>query len=131
MVLFGVTFLAFLAATVTSLFVSSERREAAAKERELMSRGEEEILDRLKTLDTRIASIEEKLDLGWWTREDARVTATTATGASTAAKGSTLVLLTLAAGRVPHDPGQLGHEHLHRHRRSPFRSLFAALVWAW
>ncbi len=63
-ILFGVTFLAFLTATVTSLFVSSEQREAAAKERELMSRGEEEILDRLKTLDTRIASIEKKLDLG-------------------------------------------------------------------
>jgi voltage-gated potassium channel len=63
-IVFGVTFLAFLTATVTSLFVSSEQQEAAAKERELMSRGEEQILATLKRLDERVASIEAKLDDG-------------------------------------------------------------------
>ena len=61
-IVFGVTFLAFLTATVTSLFVSNEQQEAAEKQRELMSRGEEEIIARLKTLDERVAAIESRLD---------------------------------------------------------------------
>ena len=61
-IIFGVTFIAFLTATVTSLFISSEQQEAAAKEREIMSRGEEEILGLLKKLDERVAAIETKLD---------------------------------------------------------------------
>jgi voltage-gated potassium channel len=61
-IVFGVTFLAFLTATVTSLFVSSEQEEAAAKEREFMSRGEEEILTLLRSLDERVRRIESRLD---------------------------------------------------------------------
>jgi len=61
-IVFGVTFLAFLTATVTSLFVSTEQQQAAAKEREVMSRGEEEIISRLAQLDDRIAAIETRLD---------------------------------------------------------------------
>jgi hypothetical protein len=61
-IVFGVTFLAFLTATVTSLFVSSEQAEAAEKERTVMSRGEEEIIAALRKLDERVGAIESKLD---------------------------------------------------------------------
>ena len=61
-IVFGVTFLAFLTATVTSLFVSSEQQKAAEEERAVMSRGEQEILRRLESLDERMTAIESKLD---------------------------------------------------------------------
>jgi voltage-gated potassium channel len=61
-IVFGVTFLAFLTATVTSLFVSSEQQEAAEKERAVMSRGEEQILGLLRKLDEHMTAIETKLD---------------------------------------------------------------------
>ena len=61
-IVFGVTFLAILTATVTSLFVANEQHAAAEQDRELMSRGEEEIIERLKKLDERVSTIETKLD---------------------------------------------------------------------
>ena len=63
-IVFGVTFLAFLTATVTSLFVSSEQQAAAEKQRELMSRGEQQIIAMLEKLDERVAALETRLDRG-------------------------------------------------------------------
>ena len=61
-ILLGVTFLAFLTATVTSLFVSSDRE--AAKEREQADREQrdEELRQLLHRLDERLAAIESRLD---------------------------------------------------------------------
>ena len=61
-IILGVTFLAFLTATVTSLFVSSDQE--AAKERELAQReaADEELHELLKRLEERLGAIESKLD---------------------------------------------------------------------
>ena len=61
-IILGVTFLAFLTATVTSLFVSSD--QDAARERELAERqaADKELRELLKRLDERLAAIESKLD---------------------------------------------------------------------
>jgi voltage-gated potassium channel len=61
-IILGVTFLAFLTATVTSYFVSSDQE--AAKERELEERRatDEELRDLLKRLEERLGAIESKLD---------------------------------------------------------------------
>jgi voltage-gated potassium channel Kch len=56
----GVTFIAFLTATVTSLFVSSEQSEQQREERE--ERAETQEL--LRRLEQRLAAIERKLDGG-------------------------------------------------------------------
>jgi voltage-gated potassium channel len=61
-IVFGVTFLAFLTATVTSLFVSSEQEEAAERERQERAGSEEEARALLRRLDERLAAIEAKLD---------------------------------------------------------------------
>jgi hypothetical protein len=60
-IILGVTFLAFLTATVTSLFVSSD--QAQAKERELAQReaADKELRELLKRLEDRLAAIESKL----------------------------------------------------------------------
>jgi voltage-gated potassium channel len=57
----GVTFLAFLTATVTSLFVASVQREAAAEETELRAASDEEtrallrrVLERLEAVETAV-----------------------------------------------------------------------------
>jgi voltage-gated potassium channel len=57
----GVTFISFLTATVTSVFVSAEREEEDARERELREASDEETRALLRRLDERLASIEEKL----------------------------------------------------------------------
>ena len=61
-IILGVTFLAFLTATVTSLFVSSDQE--AARERELVEReaADKEFRELLKRLDERLAAIESKLE---------------------------------------------------------------------
>jgi voltage-gated potassium channel len=60
-IILGVTFLAFLTATVTSLFVSSDQE--AARERELAQReaADKELRELLQRLDDRLSSIESKL----------------------------------------------------------------------
>jgi voltage-gated potassium channel len=60
-IILGVTFLAFLTATVTSLFVSSDQE--AARERELENReaADRELQELLKRLDERLSAIESKL----------------------------------------------------------------------
>jgi voltage-gated potassium channel len=61
-IILGVTFLAFLTATVTSLFVSSDQE--VARERELAEReaADKELRELLKRLEERLAAIESKLD---------------------------------------------------------------------
>ena len=60
-IILGVTFLAFLTATVTSLFVSSDQE--AARERELAERQatDKELHELLKRLEERLTAIESKL----------------------------------------------------------------------
>jgi len=61
-IILGVTFLAFLTATVTSLFVSSDQE--AARERELAEReaADKELRELLKRLEQRLSAIESKMD---------------------------------------------------------------------
>jgi voltage-gated potassium channel Kch len=58
----GVTFLSFLTATVTSLFVSTaqEEKEAVREARRIADR--DDVIAALRTIDDRLASIEAKLD---------------------------------------------------------------------
>ena len=58
----GVTFLAFLTATVTSLFVSTAQEEKDAERDTNRVADRERILDALRTIDERLAAIEAKLD---------------------------------------------------------------------
>lgn len=60
-IVLGVTFLAFLTATVTSYFVSTDQE--AAKQREVAEReaADRELRDVLDRLEKRLASIEQKL----------------------------------------------------------------------
>ena len=60
-IILGVTFLAFLTATVTSYFVASDQQ--AAKERELEEReaADKELRDLLTRLEERLSAIESKL----------------------------------------------------------------------
>lgn len=61
-IVLGVTFLAFLTATVTSYFVSSDREEAKARELAEREAADKELRDLLKRLDERLASLESKLE---------------------------------------------------------------------
>jgi voltage-gated potassium channel len=61
-IVFGVTFLAYLTATVTSLFVSSQQKEAALQEDERRETSDEETRALLRELVTRLDSIEARLD---------------------------------------------------------------------
>ncbi len=54
----GVTFLAFLTATVTSLFVASVQREAAAEETELRATSDEETRALLRQVLERLEAVE-------------------------------------------------------------------------
>jgi len=60
----GVTFLAFLTATVTSMFVSSEQREAAKLAGAAEEAREREVEAKLDEISRRLAAIEAKLDDG-------------------------------------------------------------------
>ena len=72
-IIVGVTFLAFLTATVTSLFVSTEQDEKAAEEanrraageaetRALIARSDAESRELFRRLDERLAAIDAKLE---------------------------------------------------------------------
>jgi hypothetical protein len=61
-IVFGVTFIAFLTATVTSAFVSAEEQEAREREREREERSESEIRELLRSVKTQLDAIEAKLD---------------------------------------------------------------------
>lgn len=61
-IIVGVTFLSFLTAIVTSLFISIEEEERAVEERELRAASEAETRSLLLRLDGRLAAIEAKLE---------------------------------------------------------------------
>ena len=61
LIVFGVTFLAFLTANVTSLFVASDQEEKQAEERAGRQASEAETRALLLRLDERLAGIEAKL----------------------------------------------------------------------
>jgi voltage-gated potassium channel len=61
-IVFGVTFIAFLTATVTSAFVSSSEQEERQREREREEEIEEETRALLRELKTQLSAIEAKLD---------------------------------------------------------------------
>ncbi|HUK93852.1 MAG TPA: potassium channel family protein [Gaiellaceae bacterium] len=58
----GVTFIAFLTATVTSLFVSVDQKETLAKVYELRDESDEDTQAALRQIDERLAAMEAKLD---------------------------------------------------------------------
>jgi voltage-gated potassium channel len=58
----GVTFLSFLTATVTSLFVSREQEDREAEREAHRISDREQILAALRRLDERLAAVEAKLD---------------------------------------------------------------------
>ena len=60
----GVTFLTFLTATVTSLFVSVDQEELIGRTEERHAANEEETRAVLKQLVERLEAVEEKLDEG-------------------------------------------------------------------
>jgi voltage-gated potassium channel len=60
-IVLGVTFLAFLTATVTSAFVSSQQEETQDEERERRAQADEELLAAIRALDARLEAIEKKL----------------------------------------------------------------------
>ena len=61
-IILGVTFLAFLTATVTSYFVSSDQERAKAQELEQRGAADKELRELLKRLEERLAAIESELD---------------------------------------------------------------------
>ena len=58
----GVTFIAFLTATVTSLFVADDQTKALAKVHQLRSESDEDTRAALLKIDERLAAMEAKLD---------------------------------------------------------------------
>lgn len=62
LIIFGVTFLSFLTAIVTSLFVSADQERSQAEERETQAASDAETRALLRQLDERLAAIEAKLD---------------------------------------------------------------------
>jgi voltage-gated potassium channel len=58
----GVTFIAFLTATVTSLFVTVDQKDALAKVHALREESEEDTRAALRAIDERLAAIDAKLD---------------------------------------------------------------------
>jgi voltage-gated potassium channel len=61
-IVFGVTFISFLTATVTSMFVSSGQEEEAQRMDKLREAGEEEMRLLVQRLEDRLVSIEAKLE---------------------------------------------------------------------
>lgn len=61
-IVFGVTFISFLTATVTSYFVSAQQEEGTARERALREHEEEQVRDLLVRVEQRLAALEQKLD---------------------------------------------------------------------
>jgi voltage-gated potassium channel len=62
MIVFGVTFIAFLTATVTSEFVSAQEQDARELERRREEAAEEEMREHLRALKSQLDTIEAKLD---------------------------------------------------------------------
>jgi voltage-gated potassium channel len=62
MIVFGVTFVAFLTATVTSEFVSAEEQRLRERERRRAEAAEEETRRLLRALKTQLDAIEARLD---------------------------------------------------------------------
>ena len=62
LIIFGVTFLTFLTAIVTSLFVSNDQEQQRAEEKALREASEAETRALLLQLDERLAAIEAKLE---------------------------------------------------------------------
>ncbi|MGH3083849.1 MAG: potassium channel family protein [Gaiellaceae bacterium] len=60
-IILGVTFLAFLTATVTSYFVSADQERAKARELDERRATDEELRELLRRLEERLAAIESKL----------------------------------------------------------------------
>jgi voltage-gated potassium channel len=58
----GVTFISFLTATVTSLFISTEQEQKTAEEAKLRAASEAETRALILRLDERLAAIDAKLD---------------------------------------------------------------------
>lgn len=63
-IIFGVTFLAFLTATVTSMFVSNEQSGERERLDALREESDDEIRALLRRLDERLEAIEARLDRG-------------------------------------------------------------------
>lgn len=61
LIIFGVTFLSFLAATVISMFVAQDQHEQAVVERHLREESEARTQELLRQIDDRLAVIERKL----------------------------------------------------------------------
>ena len=61
-IVLGVTFLAFLTATVTSFFVSAQQNEAQQSEREHRVQQEQNLAAALRRLEDRLDAIEKKLE---------------------------------------------------------------------
>jgi voltage-gated potassium channel len=61
LILFGVTFLSFLTATITSLFVSTDQEKQQAEEQMRQEAAEAQIRTLLERLESRLAAIETKL----------------------------------------------------------------------
>lgn len=61
-IVFGVTFIAFLTATVTSAFVSAAEQPLREEERQREEAAQEETLEQLRLLKTQLDAIEAKLD---------------------------------------------------------------------
>jgi voltage-gated potassium channel len=61
-IVFGVTFIAFLTATVTSAFVSATEEQLREVERQREEASEEETREQLRLLKTQLDAIEAKLD---------------------------------------------------------------------
>jgi voltage-gated potassium channel len=60
-IVLGVTFLAFLTATVTSYFVSAEQERTQERELERREAADRELKELLKQLEDRLAAIEQRL----------------------------------------------------------------------
>ena len=58
----GVTFIAFLTATVTSLFVTVDQQEALAKVHRMREESDQDTQTALRAIDERLAAIDAKLD---------------------------------------------------------------------
>ena len=61
-IIFGVTFLAFLTATVTSMFVSNEQREESVRREALGEERQDELRAAFRHLEQRLDAIEARLD---------------------------------------------------------------------
>jgi voltage-gated potassium channel len=64
LIIFGVTFISFLTATVTSVFVTTEQQDAMELEHARQEAADEELREHLRQIAERLTAIEAKLDRG-------------------------------------------------------------------